>query len=436
MTSTPRLNYVQIFLIGLGFFGVSVIWGIYNAFVPIFLQNRFGLSPSWIAFFMTLDNIAALLIQPPIGGWSDKLNTPIGRRMPFILVGAPLGAAAFGILPLAHILPVFVCCTSTLLLSMAMWRTPVVALMPDVTPSQFRSQANAIINFMGGVGALFAYFGGGLLYKMNPSFPFLMGGGLVIVATLLLFIFVREPKVPLDNDGDESPRDLLGSLIFLVREQEKSALFFLLALFCWMIGYSAIESFWTLYAANRLGIGEANATLLLGVLSLVFLIVALPVGYMARFFSRKALIGAGLVLLAALFLVIFALPVAVLKQPVFSLPILGTVPILGTLLMGCGVAWALITIHALPMIVDMTDASRNGTYTGLYYLFSTFASIVGPNVNGLLVQMNGNNYNILMLSAPIWTMVGFGLLMKVRRGEMTPLVASVGAESAPPLASP
>ena len=189
-----KFNYGKIFLLGFGFFGVSVIWGTYNAFVPIFLADKFGLSPFLIGFFMTLDNIAALLIQPPVGAWSDKLRTPIGRRMPFILIGAPIGALAFGLIPVVAILPIFVACTSTLLLSMALWRTPVVALMPDITPSQYRSQANGIINFMGGIGAIFAFLGGSALYKMNSAFPFWLGSVLVILSALLVFIFIREPK--------------------------------------------------------------------------------------------------------------------------------------------------------------------------------------------------------------------------------------------------
>jgi Na+/melibiose symporter-like transporter len=112
-----RFNYGKIFLLGFGFFGVSVIWATYNAFVPIFLQDRFGLQPALIGFFMTLDNIAALIIQPEVGVWSDRLRTPIGRRMPFILIGAPIGAIAFGLIPLAAVLPLFVACTTTLLLS-------------------------------------------------------------------------------------------------------------------------------------------------------------------------------------------------------------------------------------------------------------------------------------------------------------------------------
>src|SRR5574340_916365 len=189
-----RFNFGRTFVLGFGFFGVSVIWSVYNAYVPVFLANKFQLQPVWIGFFMTLDNIAALLIQPPVGAWSDRLRTPIGRRMPFILIGAPIGALAFGIIPIAAVLPLFVACTSTLLLSMAFWRTPVVALMPDITPSQYRSQANGIINLMGGVGTIIASLVGSMLYEKNIAFPFWMGSALVILAAFLVFIFIKEPK--------------------------------------------------------------------------------------------------------------------------------------------------------------------------------------------------------------------------------------------------
>src|SRR5512140_884458 len=189
-----KFSYGRIFLLGFGFFGVSIIWGVYNAFVPIFLADKFHLTPIFIGFFMTLDNIAALFIQPAVGAWSDRLRTPIGRRMPFILIGAPIGAIAFGIIPVAAILPVFVACTSTLLLSMAFWRTPVVALMPDITPSQYRSQANGIINLMGGIGFIVATLVGSTLYEINIAFPFWMGSVLVLLAALLVFIFIKEPK--------------------------------------------------------------------------------------------------------------------------------------------------------------------------------------------------------------------------------------------------
>lgn len=191
---SSRLNYGKTFLLGFGFFGVSVIWGVYNAFVPIFLSEKFNIAPALIGAFMTLDNVAALFIQPPVGAWSDRVRTPLGRRIPFILVGAPISALAFGLIPVAAVLPLFVACTSTLLLSAALWRTPVVALMPDITPSAFRSQANGIINFMGGVGTIIALQTGGMLYKMSPNFPFWLGSGLVLLAALIVYLFIEEPK--------------------------------------------------------------------------------------------------------------------------------------------------------------------------------------------------------------------------------------------------
>ena len=159
-----RFNFGRTFLLGLGFFGVSVIWSVYNAFVPIFLADRFLVAAGFIGFFMTLDNIAALLVQPAVGAWSDRLRTPLGRRIPFIIIGAPLAALAFVLLPISQSLLLFFLAATLLLLSMAVWRTPVVALMPDITPSKYRSQANGIINFMGGIGAIIAFLGGSALY--------------------------------------------------------------------------------------------------------------------------------------------------------------------------------------------------------------------------------------------------------------------------------
>ncbi len=412
---TPKFSYLKTFLLGLGFFGVSVIWGIYNAFVPLFLENKFGLSPVWIGFFLTLDNVAALFVQPPVGTWSDRLRTPIGRRMPFILVGAPISALAFGVIPVAAVLPLFVACTSTLMLSMSLWRTPVVALMPDITPSKYRSQANSIITLMGGLGAIAAYLGGGQLFKINAAYPFWLGSALVIVASALLLIFIREPKIV---EEPEAQPDLIESVKLLFKEREKSALYFLLALFCWTVGYTAIEAFWTLYATNHLRIDGGDATRLLGQHAVMIVIFALPCGYLAAKIKRRTLITGGLWLTAGLLATIHFLPIATLNTPLFTLPILGVVPIIGALLMVAGISWALITIHALPMIVDMTTAARLGTYTGLYYLFSTGAAIVGPNINGWVVQLSGRNYNTVLLFAPVWMIIASVLLFKVKRGEV------------------
>lgn len=410
-----KFSYGKIFLLGFGFFGVSVVWGVYNAFVPIFLSEKFGLAPAWIGFFMTLDNIAALFIQPAVGAWSDGIRTKIGRRMPFILVGAPISAAAFGWIPLASILPLFVAGTSTLLLSMALWRTPVVALMPDITPSPKRSQANGIINFMGGIGAIFSFLGGATLYEMNPAFPFWMGSGLVIFSGLLVFFFIKEPQDYAENQEKEP--GLLVNLKEVWADNDKSALRLFGAILFWFVGYNAIEAFFTLYAVNHLNMSAADGTRLLGHLSLFFVLSALVAGFVGGKFGRRNTIMTGIFLLGGLILSLYLIPSSSLTPVLTKLPVLGNIPVISLFLMGSGVAWALININSLPMVVDMVEDARIGTYTGLYYLFSTMAAILGPNFNGLIIQAAGNNYNSIMLVAPTFMLLAFLMMIGVKRGE-------------------
>jgi maltose/moltooligosaccharide transporter len=372
---------------------------------------------------MTLDNIAALFIQPPVGAWSDRLRTKIGRRLPFILIGAPVSAVAFGLIPMAGILPLFVACTSTLILSMAIWRTPVVALMPDITPSGKRSQANGIINFMGGIGTIIALQTGGTLYKLSPNFPFWMGSALVILAALMVFIFIREPK---DYDESEIEPNMFVSLREVLTDKDKSALRLFLAIFFWFIGYAAVEAFFTLYAKKHLGLNEGDGATLLSVLPLLFVLFAIPSGFIASKIGRRVTISIGLIMITAVLICLYVFTPATLLAPVTKLPLVG-IPLVaggarmltlaGVLLMFAGVAWSFVNINSLPMVVDMTSAARLGTYTGLYYLFSTLSAIVGPNVNGWIVQLTSGNYNNIMLFAPIFMVIALVLMWGVRRGE-------------------
>ncbi|MCX6053781.1 MAG: MFS transporter [Chloroflexi bacterium] len=409
-----KFNYGRIFLLGFGFFGVSVIWTVYNAFVPLFLANKYGLAPFLIGFFMTLDNIAALLIQPAVGSWSDKLRTKIGRRMPFILIGAPIGAVAFGLIPMAAVLPLFVACTSTLLLSMAFWRTPVVALMPDITPSKFRSQANGIINLMGGLGTIIASLVGSTLYEINVNYPFWMGSGLVLVASALVFLFIKEPKVA--EDPQKQP-NMLQSLKEVVTDKDKSGIRILVAIFFWFLAYTGIEAFLTLYATKRLGIPEGDAGRMTGHMGILFVLFAIVAGILGSRIGRKVTISIGIVMMAVLILCIAVLPVNFLTIELTKLPALGMIRVVNLFLMGAGIAWAFININSLPMVVDLTTLARVGTFTGLYYLFSTFSAIIGPWVNGLLVQLSGNNYNTMMYVGPVFLMVALFLMLGVKRGE-------------------
>ena len=420
---SSRLNYGKTFLLGFGFFGVSVIWGVYNAFVPIFLSEKFDVAPALIGFFMTLDNIAALFIQPPVGAWSDRLRTPLGRRIPFIIIGAPLTALAFGLIPIASIIPLFVACTSTTLLSAALWRTPVVALMPDITPSAFRSQANGIINFMGGIGSIIALQTGGMLYKMSPNFPFWMGSALVLLAALVVYLFIEEPK---EYEQAERQPGLLESLREVFADAEKSGLRLLLAIFFWFVGYSAVETFFTLYAKNRLGLDVGDGATLLSVLPLFFVLSAIPAGFLGSRIGRRVTIAIGLIMLIIMLILVYITPAEALLTGIAPLPLVG-IPLVeggarmltlaGVLLIFGGIGWAFVNINSLPMVVDLTGAARIGTFTGLYYLFSTLSAIAGPNLNGWAVQLANNNYNIIMIISPVFMAIALWLMLGVRRGE-------------------
>ncbi len=420
---STRLNYGKTFLLGFGFFGLSVVWGVYNAFVPIFLSEKFHLSPIIVGFFMTLDNIAGLFIQPPVGAWSDRLRTPLGRRIPFLLVGAPITAVAFGLIPLPAVLPLFVACTSTLLLSAALWRTPVIALMPDITPSVFRSQANGIINFMGGIGTIVALQTGGILYKISPSFPFWLGSGLVILSAFIVYLFIEEPK---DYEQTEDQPGIFSSLREVFSNEDKSGVRILFAIFFWFVGFSAVETFFTLYAKNHLGLNEGDGATLLSVLPLFFVLFAIPSGLIAGKIGRRTTISIGLITMTLMLILLYITPARALLTGIAPLPLVG-IPLVedgprmltlaGVLLMFGGAAWACININSLPMVLDLTSAARIGTFTGLYYLFSTFSAIVGPNINGWAIELTNNNYNIIMVIASAFMLVAFWLMLGVKRGE-------------------
>ena len=312
------------------------------------------------------------------------------------------------------VLPMFVACTSTLLLSMAMWRTPVIALMPDITPSDKRSQANGVINFMSGIGGIISFLVGSSLYKINPAYPFWMGSALVIAAAALVVIFIKEPK---QFGAIQKQPGMFESLKEVIADKDKSALRLFLAIFFWFLGFTAIEAFFTLYAKNYLGMNEADGSRLLGHLSLFFVLFALISGVIGARIGRRITISIGIVLMAGLLAGVFFTPANILTTVIAKAPVLGTIPVISLFLMAAGASWSLININSLPMVVDMTTTARLGTYTGLYYLFSTLSAIAGPNFNGILIQSTGNNYNSIMLMAPIFMVIALWLMLGVKRGE-------------------
>ncbi len=420
-----KFKFGKLFLIGFGFFGVSVLWSLYNTYVPILLEQKFALDAAAIGFFMSLDNIAALFIQPPVGAWSDRLRTRLGRRLPFILVGAPIAAVAFGLVPLANTLPLFVACTVTTILAMAFWRTPVVALMPDVTPSRLRSQANGIINFMGGLGLVLGTSIGATLVKQNQAYPFWFGSLLVVLAAALVLIFVREPKVYENNPNAEKP-NMWKSLKELFTSKHGDAIRIFLAIFFWFIAYNAIEAFLSLYGINHLGLDKSGAGKLITSVGFSFLLFSIPAGFIGAKLGRRKTIGMGLLIMILVLLSVYFLPKELLIQAHGKLPILGDFMNLTILLLLAGIGWACININSLPVVVDLTDPIHIGTYTGLYYLFSTLAAIAGPNINGWIVKLTGNNYASIFIIGPLFMAAAFAMVFGMHEGNGKTRTAAEG----------
>ena len=424
------LDYKKTFLIGFGFFGISVLWTMYNAYVPIYLQAGsptfdapgevgFGLGAGMTGVVMTLDNIAAFFLLPLIGVWSDRVWTRFGRRMPFILVLAPIAIVAFLFIPVTvgrispelsgqveHLgaqLALFMIVIGVFLLAMASFRTPVVALMPDLTPSPLRSQANGVINLMGGMGTLIATLGSGLLYSMGRMVPFVFGGVLMGAAVLMLFFFVREPRESEAAAGDDEGLGALRGIKRLSPEARRSLAFLMGAIFCWFVGYNAVETFLSSYGVSELGMSTGQAPLLLGVASLAFLAFAIPAGYIAGRFGRRRTIIAGLTVFGILLMTNFFLRNPTLIWPVMAIG---------------GMGWALVNINSLPMVVDTAASDADlGTYTGLYYIASQLAAVAGPTINGYIVEWGGGDYNLIFLATPAFFLLAILCMLRVTKGE-------------------
>ena len=299
---------------------------------------------------------------------------------------------------------------------MAFWRTPVVALMPDVTPSHLRSQANGIINFMGGVGMVLGTSIGGILVKQNQAYPFWFGSALVILAAILVLIFVREPKVPVDEVKEDEP-NMWKSLKDLFTGKHGDALRIFLAILFWFIAYNAIEAFLSLYGVNVLGLAQGDAGRLVTSVGASFLIFSIPAGFIGAKLGRRKTISIGLTIMILALLGVYFIPQSTLLVQHGTLPILGNFYNLTILLLLAGIGWSFININSLPMVVDLTTSAKTGTFTGLYYLFSTLAAIIGPNLNGLIIKIAGNNYGSIFVIGPVFMAAALVMIFGVRSGE-------------------
>jgi len=339
--------------------------------------------------------------SPSIGAWSDRIRTKLGRRKPFIALGAPLAFIGFIGIPImlnVSLIPFMIAIFITLFF-MDVFRTPVISLMPDITPSPKRSQANGIINLMGGVGAVLAFVVGGILFKVSVGAPFYFGGLIMLLGAAVVLYFIKEPEVP---EPTEAEPGLLDSFKTVLIDKDRSALFLLLAIFFWFLGYGALEVFFTSFAVNRFGVDSGVATGLLAFFSLPIVLFSPLSGYLGAKFGRKNIIMAGIVGFAIL--LFWGFSIQTLSMIKFMLPL-------------TGVTWSLILVNSLPMVVDMAPQDRLGTYTGLYYLSSQSSAIVGPIMAGQIIEIFNNNYGVGVIYGSITMLIALVLMLPVKRGE-------------------
>lgn len=392
-----RLDYVSTFLLGLGFFCISITWSLYNSFVPVFL-SKYIESAFIIGIIMTFDNIAAITLQPFFGALSDRTSTRHGRRMPFLLAGIPISAAFFSIIPYEFSLASLIAIVMCFNIAMSVYRAPTVALMPDLTPSPLRSKANGIINFMGGFGALLAYFVGSRIYDYDKHLPFIGTSVLMLLAVIILYKAIKEPPMPAEEGKDGT--GLMAAFRGILADTDRSALFLLFAIFFWFIGYQGVETLFTLYGVKYLGIKESTAALTLGFFSFSFLVFAIPSGFLATRIGRKRTIKTGLIGLMAVFvLILFSRNITVIR---------------GLMLAG-GMFWAFVNINSYPMVVEMTTDDKIGAYTGIYYFFSSMAAILGPPLFGRVIDLVG--YGVLFIMALCFLLLAFICITNVKKGE-------------------
>ncbi|WP_416150421.1 MFS transporter [Salipaludibacillus sp. HK11] len=388
MMEDKPFSYGKIFAIGTGFFALTLVWTFYNAYMPLILGDYIE-SRAIRGAIMGLDNLLAVILIPIIGAWSDKVDTRIGNRLPFIVVGMPVAALFFILIPYGATITLWVLLIVDIvfLLAMTIYRAPVIALMPDHTPSEKRSTANGIINLMGGIGALIALFGLSNLFGIDRGYPFIVAGLLLFLSFIFLYFAVDRKPPYVGSSTDEleetqASRSFLHGFAQLKKPDFRGHLLILIAIFLYFIGYAGLEAQFTVYAVEYLHMDASTAGFTLGFFSLAFVIFALPAGLLGSKLGKVPIMLIGLVLLPLIFISIPSLP---LLSSI--IPGINEVTLLQLALFVGGISWALINVQAYPLVADLGGKNRIGFFTGLYYLFSMASSIIAPGLLGLLMDV-------------------------------------------------
>ena len=418
-----KLNNKRTILVGLAFLSICAFWQMYDNLVPLILRETFHMDESLTGVIMAADNILALFLLPLFGGLSDRCReTRAGRRTPFILLGTGAAVVLMNLLPAldnsyaAQAAPFklvsFVIVLGLLLIAMGTYRSPAVALMPDVTPKPLRSRANAIINLMGAVGGVLYLGITAALYPkartqglahVNYQPLFIAVSLIMVVSVLVLLLTIREPKLALENQALEKKHpewnlakdDGSGSEV-LPGPVKRSLIFLLASIALWYAGYNGVTTWFSTYVAEVMGEGIGGTNTCLMVATVGAIVSYIPIGMAASKFGRKRTIQAGVILLAACFLAGFLLTVRAST----------ITPVMYVAFALVGLAWAAINVNSLPMVVEMCRGSDVGRFTGYYYT----ASMTGT-------LMKHISYQVLFPYAAFFVAMSFVTMLFVRHGD-------------------
>ena len=414
-----KLNVKQTILVGLAFASICAFWQVYDGIVPLILKNTFGMKDTLAGVVMALDNVLALFLLPFFGALSDKTTTKIGKRMPFIITGTAISSVCLIVLPLADRaknFSLFIVGLGIVLLAMSIYRSPAVALMPDVTPKEFRSKGNAVINLMGAVGGIVMLITITFLVpsELNPNYMplFAFTAFFMLICVAILFITIKEPKIlktmkqDVDTDVQENSTANTGENKKLPKDVFRSLILILCSVFLWFMGYNAITTAFSKYAVTMWGMEGGEYATVLMVAQVAAILTYIPVGVISSKFGRKKTIQAGIILLATAFGT-----AALFKN--FSSIIL-------VLFAMAGIAWAFINVNSYPMVVEMSDGADVGKYTGYYYTFSMSAQIITPILSGAVMEYFG--YRFLFPYGALFVLASFFTMMLVKHGDHKPLL--------------
>ncbi len=483
-----KLHYGHTILTGFGFLASSIAWAIYDPYITKILNRLLNessmitnwssklnelfptlakfaeangenvgtaaggitLVPLFIGIIMTFDNIFGVIFQPTFGKLSDNTHSRFGKRRPYVIYGAPVSAILFALIPIIALkvgsLPLTMLFIILFVFVMSLWRAPVVALMPDLTPNELRSEGNAVINLMGGIGGALGLVAGTIVtviycavtganskaadWDEYVTFPyvFLLGSVIMIIGMLVVLFFVKEPdsrvklKAEQNQIADEKARREAEKKAIkeekakrkaekLTKGERVSLIFMLAGLFFLFCGTNAISTFFALFAAEVLHKTTAQATVMTTAFAAASAVAAIPAGYLGKKFGRKKTI------LGGLFIFIAAFGAYLLTQNL-GIDALSGALIWVALIVG-GAANMFITVNTLPLVLEIGGMDKVGTFTGYYYTATFSAQIATPIIYGI-VRMFTGTYMSLFYYCPVAFILSLLCILVVKHGEAIP----------------